>query len=44
MANVVIIAIARKLTIFSSSSSIKLFSVLYLKNYVNLRINNTLMN
>ena len=46
MANVVIIAIARKLTIFSSSSSfpIKLFSVLYLKNYANLRINNTLMN
>ena len=34
MANVVIIAIARKLTIFSSSSSfsIKLFSILYLKN------------
>ena len=44
MANAVIIAIPRKLTIFSSSSSIKSFSTLYLKNYVNLRINNTLMN
>ena len=44
MTNVVIIAIPRKFTIFSSSFSIKLFSVLYLKNYVNLRINNTLMN
>ena len=32
MANVDNIAIARKLTIFSSSSSIKLFSILYLKN------------
>jgi len=42
--NVVIIAIPRKLTIFSSSSSTKSFSTLYLKNYVNLRIINILMN